>query len=152
MLLLQRFIMPFANLAAPSNLFFEVPDGNRTVAANTDVQFVAIPRWRTNVAGTVPTDVVLEMQTAGGTSEDLPMSYDDTESHFSVSLTDVRESVRYRVRGGSAKTEWFDLTVADPPRILTAILQETPPTYTGRPIEVFDGVVGDIHVFEHSVH
>ena len=150
MLLLQRFVMPFANLAAPSNLFFEVPDGNRTVAANTDVQFVAIPRWRTSVAGALPTDVVLEMQTAVGTSEDLPMAYDDAESHFTVSLTDVRESVRYRVRGGSATTEWFDLTVADPPRILTALLQETPPTYTGRPIEMFDGVVGDIPVFEHS--
>ena len=150
MLLLQRFMMPFANLAAPSNLFFEVPDGNRTVAANTDVQFVAIPRWRTNVAGAIPTDAVLEMQTAGGTSEDLPMAYDDTESHFTVSLADVRESVRYRVRGSGATTEWFDLTVADPPRILTAVLQETPPTYTGRPIELFDGVVGDMHVFEHS--
>ena len=150
MLLLQRFTMPFANLAAPSNLYFEVPDGNRTVAANTDVKFVAIPRWRTNIAGALPTNAVLEMQTAAGTSEDLPMAYDDTELHFTVSLADVRESVRYRVRGGSATTEWFDLTVADPPRILTALLQETPPTYTGRPIEVFDGVVGDIHVFEHS--
>ena len=150
MLLLQRFVMPFANLAAPSNLFFEVPDGNRTVAANTDVKFVAIPRWRTNVAGAIPIDAVLEMQTAAGASEDLPMAYDDAESHFTVSLADVRESVRYRVRGGSATTEWFDLKVADPPRILTALLQETPPTYTGRPIEVFDGVVGDIHVFEHS--
>lgn len=150
MLLLQRFVMPFANLAAPSNLFFEVPDGNRTVAANTDVQFVAIPRWRTKVAGALPTDAVLEMQTDGGTSEDLPMAYDDTESHFTVSLADVRESVRYRVRGGGATTEWFDLAVADPPRILTAVLQETPPTYTGRPIEMFDGIVGDIHIFEHS--
>ena len=150
MLLLQRFTMPFANLAAPSNLYFEVPDGNRTVAANTDVQFVAIPRWRTNIAGALPTNAVLEMQTAGRTSEDLPMAYDDSASHFNVSLADVRESVRYRVRGGSATTEWFDLTVADPPRILTAVLQETPPVYTGRPIEMFDGVVGDIHVFEHS--
>ncbi|MBC7964356.1 MAG: hypothetical protein H7Z17_00405 [Fuerstia sp.] len=150
MLLLQRFAMPFANLAAPSNLFFEVPDGNRTVAANTDVLFVAIPRWRTNVAGALPTDVVLEMQAAGATSEDLPMAFDDTESNFTVSLADVRESLRYRVRGGGATTEWFELTVAVPPRILTAVLQETPPTYTGRPIETFDGVVGDIHVFEHS--
>lgn len=149
-LLLQRFVMPFANLAAPSNLFFEVPNGNRTVAANTDVQFVAIPRWRTNAAGALPTDVVLEMQAAGGPSEDLPMAYNDTESHFNLTLADVREFVRYRVRGGSASTEWFELTIADPPRILTAMLQETPPTYTGRPIEMFDGVVGDIHVFEQS--
>ncbi|MDA1231667.1 MAG: hypothetical protein O2856_12910, partial [Planctomycetota bacterium] len=149
-LLLQRFVMPFANLAAPSNLFFEVPDGERTVAANTDVLFVAIPHWRTNAAGDLPTNVVVEIQAHGRASEDLPMSFDEATAQFTVSLTDVRESVRYRVRGGGAVTEWFVLTVADPPRILTAVLQETPPAYTGRPIEMFDGVVGDIHVFERS--
>ena len=150
-LLLQRFMMPFANLAAPSNLYFEVPDGERTVAANTDVLFVAIPRWRTTTAGVLPTNVVLEIEAADNPNEDLAMSFDETTSQFSVSLPDVRESLRYRVRGGVATTEWFELTVADPPRILTAVLQETPPAYTGRPIETFDGVVGDIHVFERSV-
>jgi len=149
-LLLQRFMLPFANLAAPSNLFFEVPDGNRTVAANTDVQLIAIPHWRTNAAGALPAEVVLELQAAGGSREDLPMAYSEIEAHFSVSLTDVRESVRYRVRGGGATTAWFDLTVAEPPRILAAMLRATPPIYTGRPIEIFDGVVGDVHVFEHS--
>ncbi|MGV2340229.1 MAG UNVERIFIED_CONTAM: hypothetical protein LVR18_41645 [Planctomycetaceae bacterium] len=40
--------------------------------------------------------------------------------------------------------------MADPPRILTATLQETPPTWTNRPLQVVDGVVGDISVFERS--
>ena len=149
-LLLQRFVLPFANLAASSNLYFEVPDGNRTVAVNDDVQFVAIPRWRTGVGGKLPQDVVVEIQVLGGTSEDLPMEYDDAASQFSASLADIRNSARYRVRGGGAITEWFDMTVAEPPRILTAVLQATPPTYSGRPMEMFDGIVGEIHVFEHS--
>ena len=129
-LLLQRFVMPLANLAAPTNLFFEVPDGNRTVATNTDIQFIAIPRWRTDAAGEIPTDVVLEMQGATGESEDLAMSFDEAEAQFTVKLADVRQSLRYRIRGGRAVTEWFDLTVADPPRILSAVLVETPPVYT----------------------
>ena len=149
-LLLQRFALPFANLAAPSNLYFEIPDGNRTVAANSDVQFVAIPRWRTNVAGKLPQDVVVEMQVQGGTIEDLLMNCDETTSQFSAVLADIRNSVRYRVRAGRATTEWFAMTVADPPRILTAVLKATPPKYSGRAAEMFDGVVGDIHVFEHS--
>lgn len=149
-LLLQRFMMPLANLAAPSNLYFDVPDAERTVAANSDVSFVAIPRWRTKAAGVLPTNVVLEIQATDNPSEDLAMSFDETTSQFTASLPDVRESLRYRVRGGGAITQWFELIVADPPRILTALLQETPPVYTGRPTEIFDGVVGDIHVFERS--
>lgn len=149
-LLLKRFMLPFANLAAPSNLFFDVPEGNRTVAANTDVQLIAIPRWRTKTVGVLPTDVVVELQTAAGNRDSLPMSYAELDSCFGVTLAGVRESVRYRICGGGATTEWFDLTVADPPRILAALLQETPPAYSGRPIEVFDGIVGDMHVFERS--
>jgi hypothetical protein len=149
-LLLQRFVLPFANLAASSNLYFEVPGGNRTVAINSDVQFVAIPRWRTNVAGKIPKGIVVEMQVVGGIIEERPMTYDATTSQFTALLSDIRKSARYRVRGGHATTEWFDLTVAEPPRILTAMLQATPPAYCGRPMEMFDGVVGDIHVFEHS--
>ena len=149
-LLVQRLLMPFANLATPSNLFFEIPDGNRTVATNSDVNFIAIPRWRTGVAGPFPTDVTLEVNSASGVGEQLQMAFDESSVRYNVTLADIRESVRYRVRGGSALSEWFELRVADPPRILSAVLQETPPAYTGRPIETFDGIVGDIPVFERS--
>jgi|GEM_PF-365204 len=149
-LLMQRFLMPFSNLAAASNLYFEVPDANRTVAINTDILFVAIPQWRTARPGRLPSEVTLEIQTASGERDTRPMTFDDAKSHFAATLPDIRDSLRYRVRGGGAATEWFTLQVADPPRILSAVLQETPPAYTGRPIEFFDGVVGDIPVFERS--
>ncbi len=149
-LLMQRFVMPFANLAAASNLYFEVSDGNHTVATNSDVQFVAIAHWRTGVTNALPENVVLEMQCDGRDIEEMKMTYDDAESQFSATLADVRQSLQYRVRGGGALTEWFQLTVADAPRILSAMLRATPPAYTGRPVETFDGVVGDIRVFERS--
>jgi hypothetical protein len=149
-LLAQRFAMPFANLAAPSNLFFEIRNGNRVAATNSTVLFAAIPRWRTEKAGSLPTNVVLEMQGVSGGIEVLPMLFDESETQYLVTLADVRQSLRYRVRGGGAQTEWFTLTVADRPRITSAVLHETPPAYTGRPVEVFDGVVGDITVFERS--
>jgi hypothetical protein len=149
-LLLQRFAMPFANLAAPTNLYFQVPLGSRTVAANSDVQFLAIPHWRTGGGGRVPNDVTVEIEVPGGSSEYLQMEYDDRDAQFSASLADIRNSFRYRICGGGATTEWFALTVADPPRVLTAVLQATPPTYSGRPIETFDGIVGEMHVFQNS--
>jgi hypothetical protein len=149
-LLMQRFVMPFANLAAATNLYFEVPDGNRTVATNSDVVFTAIPQWRSKVAEVLPTDVVLEMKTASGEYEELEMAFDESAGRFAVTIVDVRDSIQYRVVGGGAATEWFTMTVADPPRILSALLRETPPPYTGRPIETYDGIVGDISVFERS--
>ncbi len=50
-LLLQRLVLPFANLGTGGNFFFEVPDGNRIVATGSDVTFAAIPRWRTGNKG-----------------------------------------------------------------------------------------------------
>jgi hypothetical protein len=149
-LLVQRFLMPFANLASPSNLYFEISDGNRVVAKGSDVEFHAVPRWRTDAAGELPSNVLIQIEGSTGQLEELQMSYDDVEGHFSVVVDDVRDSLRYRVIGGGAATEWFQLTVAEAPRITSIVLTETPLAYTGRPVEVFDGVVGDIPVFERS--
>jgi hypothetical protein len=149
-LLVQRFLMPFANLASPSNLYFEVDEGNRVVAKGSDVEFHAVPHWRTDAAGELPNNVLIQIEASTGQIEELQMSYDDVEGRFSVVVDDVRESTRYRVIGGGAITEWFQLTVAEAPRITSIVLTETPPAYTGRPVEVFDGVVGDIPVFERS--
>ncbi len=149
-LLLQRLLMPYANLAAATNLYFEVPDGNRVVATGTDVTFVAIPQWRNCITGDVPTDVVLEMKTQDDRLEELPMSWDESQRQFTASLVDARQTLRYRVTGDGASTEWFTMTVADAPRIVAASLVETPPAYTARPVRTIDGVLGDIHVFERS--
>lgn len=149
-LLAQRLFTPFANLAVVSNLHFEVPDANRIEPTHADVRFIAIPQWRTGVAGALPADVEVEIIILTGQRETLAMTFDETLAQYSAVLSDIRDSLRYRIRGGGATSEWFTLQVADRPRLLSAVLQETPPGYTGRPVEVFDGVVGDIPVFERS--
>lgn len=149
-LLVQRFLFPFSNLAAPSNLYFEVPNANHTVATGSDVRFVAIPHWRTGTRGSLPTDVVVEIRTGAQQTEHLAMGWDDAEAFFAASLTDVRESVRYRIVSGRAVSEWFQLNVSDAPQIASAVMRVTPPVYSGRPVEAFDGVVGELSVFERS--
>ena len=149
-LLIQRLLMPFANLAAPTNLFFEIPDADRIVATGTDVSFAAIPRWRNGRIGVRPDDVTVELRTSDDRSELIPMAWDENKQQYHGRLQDARQTVQYRVTGGGAATEWYSLVVADPPRILGATLIETPPAYTGRPIQTVDGVVGEILVFERS--
>lgn len=147
--LLQRLITPFANTGTVRNLDFEVPQGDRTVAIGSDVHFVAIPRWRL-AEGTLPERVVIRLETAGGQYDELPARYDEVQEQYIAVLPDVQQSFRYRVEGGGTHTRWFQIVAAEAPVVSLASLRFTPPAYTGRPIEIIDGVVGEITVFERS--
>ena len=149
-LLAQRFVMPFANLAAASNLYFELHEGNRVAARNADVEFTAIPQWRNGVPGEIPTDVKLEFRTESGIIDELPMLLNSEQQQFTSVLRSVRESLRYRVYGGGAMTEWFQLTVGDPPVLKTATLTSVAPAYTRRAPVTFEGASGDMEVLVGS--
>ena len=149
-LLAQRFVMPFANLAAASNLYFELPYGNRVAARNTDVEFTAIPQWRNGVPGKMPTDVKLEFCTESGIIDESPMLLNSAPQQFTAVLRSVRESLRYRVYGGGAMTEWFQLTVGDPPVLQTATLTSVAPAYAHRAPAIFEGASGDMEVLVGS--
>jgi hypothetical protein len=149
-LLAQRFVMPFANLAAASNLYFELPEGNRVAARNADVEFTAIPQWRNGVPGEMPTDVKLELHTESGIIDELPMLMNSESQQFTSVLRSARESLRYRVYGGGAMTEWFQLTVGDPPVLQTATLTSVAPAYTRRAPATFEGASGDMEVLVRS--
>jgi hypothetical protein len=149
-LLAQRFLFPLANSATATNLYFEVPDGNRTVARGTDVQFLAIPKWRTDKPGQRPEEVELQMESAAGRSAVVPMLFDESLQGYVAVVERVADSFDYRISADGATSELFTLQVVDPPEIQTAVLTVTPPVYTGRPIETYDGIVGNIEVFERS--
>lgn len=149
-LLARRFVMPFANLAAASNLYFELPNGNRVVARNTDVEFAATPRWRNGIPGKTPGDVKLEFRTESGVIDELPMLLNSEPQQFTAMLRSARESLRYRVYGGGAMTEWFQLTVGDPPVLQTATLTSVAPAYTRRAPVTFEGASGDMEVLAGS--
>ena len=149
-LLAQRFVMPLANLAAASNFYFELPDGNRIVARNTDVELKAIPQWRDGIPGKTPTDVKLELRTESGIIDELPMLLNSEDQQFTAVLRSARESLRYRVYGGGAMTEWFQLTVGDPPVLQTATLTSVAPAYTRRAPATFEGASGDMEVLVGS--
>lgn len=148
-LLAQRFVMPFANLAAASNLYFDLPEGNRIAARDTDVEFLAIPRWRNGTPGMMPADVKLELRTESGLVDELPMLL-NSEQQFRAIFRSARESLQYRVYGGGAMTEWFQLTVGDRPVLQTAALTSVAPAYSRRSPVTFEGASGDMDVLVGS--
>lgn len=149
-LLVQRMIAPFENLATVSNLYFEVPNGNRVVARGSNIEISALPKWRSQSPGERPDVVNVRLIGNNGQSESVPMMFDAVGNRYVTELARIAESVQYQLVGGGATTEVFQLTVVDAPEVLTAVMTATPPVYSGRAIERFDGVVGEIEVFEKS--
>ena len=148
--LLSRLLSPFGNHETATNLYFEVPDGDRVVAEGTDVVIAAIPRWRTSTPGERPDSVSLQLISEDERTESITMTYDEVSERFQVELSDVTDSVNFRIVGGGAVSQTYTMTVQPAPEILGAVLTVTPPNYTGRAVDIFDGMVGEMEVFERS--
>lgn len=149
-LLLNRLVSPFDNLSTVSNLYFEVQDANRTVARNSDVQIVAVPNWRDDKTNTLPESVQVQFTSGDGSTDTLPMLYDETQAAYVAVVSAITESVDFQIVAPDVTTEIFHLNVVDRPSIRTAMMIDTPPIYTGRAVQRFDGMLGDMKVFEGS--
>ena len=149
-LLLNRLVSPFQNLSTVSNLYFDVVDPNRTVAALSDVEIVALPKWRDHQDNDLPDAVQLLLTTDDGATDSLPMVFDETKSAYVAVLNSISASVDFRVSASEVTTELFHLDVVDRPAIQTAVMVDTPAVYTGRAVQKFDGMLGDMEVFEGS--
>ncbi len=149
-LLMHRMLNPFANLATATNLYFEVADGHRTVARGSTVTISASPAWRTGSTGERPELVKLELIALNAQKESLAMAFDEVGGSYTIDLARIAESVQFRIYGGGATTQIFALNVVDAPQVTAAVMTVTPPTYIGRAIERFDGMLGDMPVFERS--
>ncbi len=150
LLLLNRLVTPFANLESATSLYFEVPYGNRTVAAGSRVIIAAIPRWRSTDPGPLPQTVTLEAVTASDDFPPQPLYWNPAQEQFETALQGLRDDLRYRIRSGAAVSQWYQLLTAEPPQISSAVLIETAPAYSGRGVIEYEGVTGEISVFERS--
>lgn len=149
-LLVSRLVMPFANLETARNLYFDVADGDRTVARGSDVRIAATPKWRTETAGERPENVSVQLEASDGNTETLPMNFDEVSGNYVATLANIANSVHFRVSGGGATSKLFAINVVNAPEIQAAVMTATPPVYIGRAIERFDGMVGTMEVFERS--
>lgn len=149
-LLFERMVSPFSNLATASHLYFDVVDGNRVVARGSNVEVAGIPMWRSETPGERPDVVDLRLIGQNGDTDTLPMMFDPVGNRFLTELPRIAESVRYQIVGGGATTQTFELTVVDAPEIHTAVMTAISPAYAGRAVQRFDGMVGDMDVFERS--
>lgn len=55
----------------------------------------------------------------------------DPATSFMHTFERIEESLRCRISGGDARTDWFDIRVVDRPRVEQVTIAVTPPAYTG---------------------
>jgi hypothetical protein len=121
--LLQNVAWPQRNHLTMENL-----TDNRIIAPrNEDVTISAV----VDRGYQPPRQAFVEFETAAGVHgrEQMPAT-SQQEVRFTHTFERLTESLRCRVVGGDAATDWFDIQVVDRPQIKDAIVEVTPPAYT----------------------
>ncbi len=149
LLLLTRFFAPWKNLERASNLYFEIENGDRTVARGSDVTLTAQPRWRLR-EDELPRDVWLHWSNTGGETDSRRMLWDPDRKLFTATLPHVFHPFDFDVSSGTARTRTYHVNVVEPPAVDAFLVDVQPPPYTGQPAQRLDGAVGETTVFERS--
>jgi hypothetical protein len=148
-LLLSRFFAPWENLERATNLYFEVENGDRTVARGSDVEIAATPRWRRGTEAR-PDEAWLNWRGEHAETDARRMVWNDARGAFVATLPHVFQPFDFNVSAGSARTRDYHVNVAEAPAIVALSLTVDPPAYTGRAREVVDGAVGEVTILEGS--
>jgi hypothetical protein len=148
-LMLSRFLTPWRNLERATNLYFEVAEGDRTVARGDDVTIKAVPKWRLS-PGRPPEYAWLNWQNSSGERDQRRMEWSASEEAYVATLPHVFTSFDYDVSSEGARTRQFHIDVVERPDITRLALEIVPPAYTGQPARSLDGAVGRTEVFERS--
>jgi len=149
-LLLARLFIPWGNYATASRLLIELVESDRVVARGADVRVEARLRWRSGSEEPVPEPVVLRLTTGPGVRDERSLRFDADSGLFVAVIPGAQDSFEFHVEADGSRSESGRVQVEDPPAVLAATLQVTPPGYLGQPRQSFDGITGEIAVFERS--
>lgn len=149
-LLLVRLFVPWGNYATASRLLIELSESDRVVARGTDVRVEARLRWRSGSEEPVPEPVVLRLTTGQGVRDERSLRFDADSGLFVAVIPGTQDSFEFHVEADGSRSESGRVQVEDPPAVLAATLQVTPPGYLGQPRQSHDGITGEIAVFERS--
>ncbi len=148
-LLWARLLTPWNNFERPSNLFFEVPNGDRVAPRGEDVKLVAIAGWRNNTPEPIQ-EVRLAWMFDGTGMENRRMAWDESANAYSTSLSAVQKGFKYSVSAPGAKSRDYNIRVEDRPAITSLNIDVQPPAYSGLPAQQYTASVLEVIAFEHS--
>lgn len=148
-LLWARLLTPWNNFERPSNLFFEVPNGDRVAPRGEDVKIVAIAGWRNETPEPIK-EVRLTWMFDGTSYENRRMAWDEGANAYSTSLAAVQTGFKYSISAPGAKSRDYSIRVEDRPAITSLNIDVQPPAYSGLPAQQHSSAVLEVMAFEHS--
>jgi len=115
----------YADLLRGEPTGLQVAPGSVDAPEGSDLAIAAeVKRWQRSAS--------IDYRGPNGEIESYPMSMAG-KAEFSFTWYALEESFDYRVRTPSLQTEWWTVTVFDPPEIEAIEIDITPPAYTGEP-------------------
>ncbi|TWU12967.1 hypothetical protein CA54_17930 [Symmachiella macrocystis] len=148
-LMLTRFLIPWGNYERASDIYFDVPGGDRVAARGQDMTLRAVPHSRQG-RDSLPREAKLEFTAGPQAGVVRPVEWSPTAEAFLVTIPHVQDDFQFAFAAGKARSRSYTVRVVDPPQMGTCVLYVQPPEYTKLPAESHDGAVGEITVFEHS--
>lgn len=148
-LLWSRLLTPWNNFERPSNLVFDIPQGDRVAPRGEDVKIVAIPVWRNKIPEPI-SEVRMNWAFDGAGRENRRMAWDEGASAYSTILPAVQTAFTYSVSAPGAKSREYRMRVEDRPVVESLSIDVQPPGYTGLPAEHWTASALEIRAFEHS--
>ena len=141
-----RMVNPFSS-AEPVTLtrLLHVEPGDATVLEGDPLVIEA------TVDGFEGHAVKIDLDPADGEKKTIVLGTITTsrEQRFSHRLPRVNANARYRIRAGDARpSEWYELTTRPPPAFTAVSVAMSPPAYTGRAKETFDGLAGHNTIYQ----
>ena len=121
--LLKRFWLPYASISATE---LTPTPGNTVVGRGEPLEIAA------RIEGTPVKKAVLQLQPAIGDPRTMVLvpRRDDSQLRVVHRLRSVDAPLKYRLRAGDGQTPWYEVVVADRPRLAEVRLTVTPPAYT----------------------
>ncbi|MEM1042689.1 MAG: DUF4175 family protein [Bacteroidota bacterium] len=135
----QRLFSPTETFAPPAPFSLVVAPGDTEIVRGTDLTVEVRARGRA-----VPREATLWLGRVGEERADRVRLLADSSGTFRHMVTNVRESVRYRVEAAPVETDWFTATVVARPTVQALSVTATPPRYTRLAPQRLAPNVGDV--------
>ncbi len=136
---LHRLFSPTETFAPPAPFSLVVTPGDVELVRGDELAIEITARGRA-----LPRQATLLLGRTGEERADPVRLVADSMGTFRHLVTNVRETLRYRVETDGVQTDWFTAAVVARPTVQRLQLVVTPPRYTRLPAQRLDPNVGDV--------
>ncbi len=135
----HRLFSPTEAFAPPAPFSLVVTPGDTELVRGGDLTITVQARGRA-----LPREATLHLGRADEERTEPIRLVADSTGAFRHTVTNVRESLRYRVEAAPVETDWFTAAVVTRPAVRRLQVVLRPPRYTGLPPQRLDPNVGDV--------